>query len=240
MSQCHFSLEQPVDWIRRCERERSDCTCQKRRRLAPAVWLVWWLASDGAHVTWSTKKNQKLYCKVHVQMFPLRTTIVDFRWNPSRSAAVQNISNWTSNSASVNYDICIDEEEARGEAQIQQHLTDFRHNVFFSQINTCRSFSERFVFSPRRHTFSFDCSGNAMTQCLSESAATFPLCTTCHWMMARPSIFKRGLSRQISRMTGLVRMPCEKRQNWKRKNKDKKKKKSMTFLWWKAKAWVTE
>lgn len=96
-----------------------------------------------------------------------------------------------------------------------------RHNIFFSEMNMCRSFSERFIYWPRRHTFSFDCS--AITRCLSESAATIPLCTTCHWLMAGPSIFKRGLSWQISRMTGLVRMPCEKRQNWKRKNKDKKK-----------------
>lgn len=35
--------------------------------------------------------------------------------------------------------------------------------------------------------------------------------------MARPFIFKKELSLQISHMTGLVRKPCEKRQNWKRK-----------------------
>lgn len=43
--------------------------------------------------------------------------------------------------------------------------------------------------------------------------------------MARPSVFKKGLSQQISQMTGLVHKPCEKRQDFLKKKKKKQNKK---------------
>lgn len=75
-----------------------------------------------------------------------------------------------------------------------------RHIIFFSEVNVQH-------FSELLNMFL------SLSQRLHEA---FLLCT-CHWMMARPSVFKKGLSLQISRMTGLARKPCEKRQNWKGK-----------------------